>query len=308
MGFIDELRQRNTTNALTDTGSTGGIATPRFGLQEPDVDPVSMANNMLPVYQRRLAIDRQDFEAKNNFMSDLSLKQQNLQRIFNPNQQQQGQQPNVVFNPLGTDGIAPVDKAKLDLEKQKLQQGQVTDKAELDLKQKALELDKEKNKNIYDTKQQDMQRKVDDADARLKLAFDRLNLDANNATAHANFNKAQMDATEARHALELTQRQKESDDRAALYEAQIKKMEDDAALAREPVNKDVEMENDPATGKQRMKSVTTKGAGDLELPGGEKSKVPPDIQKKALSGGWKYVPKPGGGYTAVPSTKDIRSK
>lgn len=294
MAFLDELRQRN---------NAGGVATPTFGPPQDQSNPVDMANNLLPLYQRRKQIDLQDYQNRENFNTDVGVRRAALQRMFDPTQQQ-GQQNTV----MGADIISPTDKAKLDLEKQKLGHDVESDKAKLGLGEKELALEQQKSNQIYSTKQSDMQRKMDEANQRLQLAHDRLAMDTNNAANHAAFTKAQQDANDARHALDLKQRDDALTEQKRLHDAQIEKMNVEMENLRnpKPVTTDLEQKTiDPNTGKEiteTAKKTVTKGSSTAPV---DQFKVPDEVQKKITgdaAGEWEYIAKPGGGYTAVPKS------
>lgn len=166
--------------------------------------------------------EMKDFQDKANFMADLSIKQDRMKRLFdtqgpfnqpNPGQngQQQGQ-PNVV---MGKDpntmtgyekGELGVRQQGLNLESQKLGQQNKLGEQALGIKADQEKLNQQKSDQINDTKQKDMQRKIDDANNKLGLAYDQLNNKANSLDQTLAAHKAVADAMEERHKLELAQK------------------------------------------------------------------------------------------------------
>lgn len=293
MGFIDELRRRNSFNPLAIEPS-GGVATPIFGRIENDVNPAAFADSMLPVYAKRQAMDLQDFKARTGFVNDLSVRQNNLQRMFDVNKPK-----DVVYNPNGLDGVPPAQRIGFELDKQRLglEAGRQKETSELNrakfgLDTKQYELDKEKNTNIYNTKQQEIERKVNESELRLKLAYDQLSAKNNSAEATAAYHKAQIEAANARHELSIAQRDRQLEESQRLHDAQIEKLNADMEALRAPKVETTEVNKDGT-----KKTVTTaKGEASEYTP------APPAIQAKAKPGE-KYVLSPDGTkYIAVPDT------
>lgn len=205
-------------------------------------------NELLPIINHLKDRALQDYHTKGMIDQDLAVRQANMRNIFDPAKTSQvpgtGMNVNPNMNTVLKEDISPLDKAKLgqgqqgiELDKQKLsQQGKFGQEA-LDIKDKQEQLNSTKNQNIHDQKIQDMQRKVEDSTNKLGLSYDRLQQNADNANAHIQFNRDQMAATEARHALELAQRDKAQNDMANLHAAQIKNMQDKLDQATKPTTK-----------------------------------------------------------------------
>lgn len=82
----------------------------------------------------------------------------------------------------------------------------------------------EKNANIYETKQKELTAKIDDAQRRLDLAERSLTQRGDDANTRAEIARATIEATNARHELTMTQRDKELKEIEALHKAQIEKI------------------------------------------------------------------------------------
>lgn len=159
--------------------------------------------------------EMRDFRDKANFMSDLSLKQESRMRsLYDPNpttpnnQQPQnvvmGQDPNQMTGYQKAD--LGVRQQGMNLESQRLgQQGKLSQEA-LDIKSQQEKLNQTKSDQIHEQKQADMQRKINDANDKLGIAYEQLNSKNNNAEQTLAAHKAIAEAMEERHKLELAQK------------------------------------------------------------------------------------------------------
>lgn len=80
---------------------------------------------------------------------------------------------------------------------------------EADIKQQRADMLDEKNRNIYDTKMADLQARVDKADKDRELATQRLEADRYNRDMINNLHNAELAALNARHALDIAQKEAE---------------------------------------------------------------------------------------------------
>lgn len=227
MAFLDTLRQNNRMLGTPAGGTYGNemyYGQPPISGASGDGGNIDILGLMNHVRDRDLL----DFKRRTRITGDETIRQENYRRMFDPNSGWMGNQPqNVVYQrpPSEMDQIGPLDKAKLDLERRKIDESGGINRAELGLKGKEYELDKLKNEQIYGTKQADMERKTTDANQRLQLAYDKLQQDAGNAQNIAAYRQAQVDATNAR--MELMQHQHETDatETKRLHDATIAKMQ-----------------------------------------------------------------------------------
>jgi hypothetical protein len=213
----------------------------------------------LSVDQRLRERDMNDYMKKANFMSDLSLRQNRLRQVYGGENQNPSAGMNTVFK---DNSIPPLQMAKLKDEQTKTGiAGRKADTAaalgeeKINLGQEKQDLDTKKNQNIYDTKQADLQRKHDEAQAKLGLAEKALQNKQNDAKTLSDYHDAQMKAAAARHDLEMSQKDKQHqaslDEMKRLHDAQIANMKG---------NQNVTTEEDTnAEGTKRTKK-TTKGS------------------------------------------------
>lgn len=213
MGFFDEIINSPNNSGIYGSGRSRTM----------DLGGVLSADSEL---RRR---DMNDFKNKNQFMSDLSLRQNRLGNVFNTQTEQQ-KPMNVVFK---DDSITPFQKAQLDIKKDdntidraKLAQTSKLGEEKLDLAKAGHELDVKKNQNIYDTKHAEMQRKVDESNNRLGLAYDQLQNKQNDANSQINYHKAQMDALKAQHELDNHRRDSAAEETKRMHDAQIQALQD----------------------------------------------------------------------------------
>jgi len=202
--FMDSL-------AANPAGS-GGIygQVPQTNIQ----DPLGIMNN---IKDREMA----DFKNKANFMADLSLKQEKMRAMFDPkrlgledNQQpgQPGQQGGMhTIMAQDPNQLTGYQKGELDLKQQGIgvdrqrlaQQGRLGTQA-LDIKQQQERLNQEKSDQINASKEADRERKIAEADAKIKQAQAALESKNNNAAAALQAQKDLAAAMEERHKLEMT--------------------------------------------------------------------------------------------------------
>ncbi len=173
------------------------------GNQSPD------PNSALYLVNQVKDREMNDFKEKSRFMSAMSLQQDRLRSIFNPEQQQQ---PNVV---MGQDpnqmtgyqkGELGIRQQEIGQESQRLaQQGKLGQEA-LDIKGQQEKLNQQKSDQIHEQKQADMQRKIDESNQTIQLAQQRLQQTGDNQAAQLQAHKDLAAAMEERHKLELAQK------------------------------------------------------------------------------------------------------
>lgn len=203
MGFLDELRARNTS-----TGPVG--PNPGLAGQPREQSLEEVLNIVTPFAHQMRNRDLEDYKAKALFDNNLSMQQGGIRRL-DPNAMQgnqggmnvvMGQTPNEI-TPFQRAGLG-IDQQRLGLEKEKLRQNTGDERLALD--QQKFGLEQQKNAQIYDTKIKDMEQKAEEATKKLELATKIANTRAGDADAQQALTRATIDATNARHALDIAQR------------------------------------------------------------------------------------------------------
>lgn len=299
MAFLDTLRQRNIMPGVP-AGNTFGN---EMYYGQPPINAGGISGGfgdtgpMDPFFENRMRNrDITDFAAKTRIAGDESIRQENIRRLFDPNSGLMTtlRPQNTVYQPSPSEmgAISPLDQAKLDLEKRKIDTVGGLDRAEFELKTKEYELDRLKNEQIYGTKNADMERKTADSEARLKLAYDKLQQDAGNAQNIAEYRDAQMRATQAR--MELMQQQHDAalTETKRMHDAQIKKYQDDLDLARNTETKTVIGEDGTERtvtvqkGQKPVKKGTAEGTVRVIAPDGQHGNWPAN---KPLPKGYVHI-------------------
>ena len=171
--------------------------------------------------------EKQDFQDKANFMSDLSIKQDRLRKIYGlDGSQQQQQQPQQQQDPGGANALhnamnrmdpsqAPgaAQKAELGIRQQQAntesqrvnQQGQMGQQAQ-DTRTKQEQLNQQKSDQIHQQKQAELQAKIDEAGGKLTQAQAALSAKNTNVEQQLQAHKDLAAAMEERHKLELAQK------------------------------------------------------------------------------------------------------
>jgi hypothetical protein len=193
-------------NSLSSNPSGSGIyGQPK---QETDDDVLELVNQLRDREMR-------DFKDKSNFMSDLSLKQDRIRRIFDAEQQSQNQQQPQMNNVVAKDpnqmtgyekGQLGIRQQEANIDSQRLsQQGKLGQRA-LDIKSQQADLAQQKSDQINANKQADMERKINEANQKIQLAQQALEQKTDNAEARLQTNRDLAAAMEERHKLELAQK------------------------------------------------------------------------------------------------------
>jgi hypothetical protein len=194
--------------------------------------------------------DMRDFKDKSNFMSDLSLKQDKMRAMFNPDRlglkDNQQPLPNQEMNTvLGQDpnAMTGYEKNKIGLEQQNLglerqkiaQSGKLSQNA-LDIKQQQADLAQQKSDQIHAQKQSDMERKIAEADKKLEFAKQKLETDSADKEKSLQAHKDLAAAMEERHKLELAQK-----------DAQFQRTSEQHQQTIDRLNKDLEQKKNTKT-------------------------------------------------------------
>lgn len=204
MAFLDELRKQG--NPL-GTGAPGGVYTPQFG--PAPVGPGD-DSDLMPMFHQIRNRNIQDQERLMRSASDIKLREDFMRARMTP--EAAGQPQNVVYQPSPAEQLNPLDLAKFGLEKQKLAQSTKLGEERLGLGEREHQLDELKNRQIYETKINDMQRRSQEAEADLKLKQQQFEANTTNASARMALQQAQMAATDARHQLDIAQRDRQLDE------------------------------------------------------------------------------------------------
>ena len=287
MGFLDNLKKQdamlstpiapNPQFMLGGSGGDGGI-----GSMLSSITPFinNMRNRNLDDLRSQLQITNQ-YEGPN-------IRDPRMRNMMDPNGAQ-----NVILN----SGMTDFQKASLSLDRDKLNSGNSIDKEKLALAKStgedklalqkgALELNELKNDQIYQTKIKDMERKAEEANAKLELAQQQLQGRENNTTATMAYRQAQLEAVNARHELDLAQRDAALEESKRLHDAQIADMK--ARLDAAGNTTQTTEVNDEGT----KKTVTTKkGSSDNTArvsvigPNNQKGTVTAE-ESKSLPKGW----------------------
>lgn len=252
MSFMDNL-----ANNPGGSGIYGSNNTPdNFGPQD--------ALNLVFQLKDR---ENRDFEHKANFMSDLSLKQDRMRNLFNPNKQEEKPQMNTVMA-KDPNQMTGYEKGELDVKRQGLgidkqrlaQQGKIGQGA-LDIKQQQADLAQQKSDQINATKQADMERKINESTKKFELAQAELDRKTKAGEDTLQAHKDVAAAIEERHKLEMAQKDTAFQESKRLHDAQIKDMEDKAKNSSES---ETTTEINPEGTK---KTVTTNKGGTVQVIG-----------------------------------------
>lgn len=198
-------------------------------------------SSLLPLFHAIRNRDLQDKQAENDMAVNLPIRQERMRAAFDPKTGMgRTTNPHVStgITPANTEiatavapGLSPQEQANISLKKndQQIDRERLTQQGKMGEERLGIQRSQErlnelKNENIHNQKEADMRRKVNETEQRLGLAHEDLLRKQNDTTAHINFNKAQMDSTEARHALERILKDKEIKNTKDLHDAQIKEL------------------------------------------------------------------------------------
>lgn len=196
-----------------------------FGDPGIDTGPIN-PESVMPLIRAVRNRDLEDLQARGQIEGDLAIRQANLRRIYglDPTPPALG----AAFSATGLtppapgistqlkEDISPLDKAKLGLEKSaqdiessKVKQAGQLGSERLDIQQQQADINRQKSDQIHETKIADLQRRADEATQRMGMFYDKLQQNANDNAAHLNFLTSKSAADEARHQLELAQKDRQ---------------------------------------------------------------------------------------------------
>jgi hypothetical protein len=216
MGFSDSLQ-----NSPNNSGIYGS------GRSNNNID----LGTVLSVRKKIQDEEDNSFYKKNQFMADLSNRQNRLQQIFNPaSQGPTGQPANVVFNNAGGNPTTAEQDINKDLNAQK-QNAQLEEKAKLNegalkVKSDQEKLNQQKSDQINSLKHQELQKKTDEANSKLDLAERTLQSRQGDTDTTMKFHQAQMDALKSQHELENHRRDSAAEEAKRVHDANIKAIQD----------------------------------------------------------------------------------
>lgn len=281
MAFLDQLRQANVPMIAP---------TPGLELGAPQSSPISDTLNAVAPFISRMR-NQQNQDAR-----DMML----FQQVHSPMPDIQGgriraladpSQMNTVYNP----GMSEFQKAslgqdqqKIDLEKGKAKTAERVGDEKLDVLTGRLALDKEKSDQIFETKTKELEQKTSLAEKNLELAKQRLEQNRDSTQATAAYHAAQIEATNARHALDLAQRDRTLAVQSTESAARIKELEDRIAGRNTPdvTNETLKTDKDGnVIGKEIVKGKEKKRIS-IVGPGGKTGSVD-EGDEKNLPSGWK---------------------
>lgn len=195
-------------------------------------------SDVLGIVNRIKDREMQDFQDKARFTSDLSFRNGIRERaLFSPEQQQNKPMDVVEADPnkmtgyeRGELGIRQQglqqNQQQMGLDREKLaQQGKLGQEA-LDVRTAQEKLNQQKSDQIDAVKQAETERKINEANAKIDLAQQKIQQSADNAAAQIAAHKELQDAVEERHKIEIAQKDAQFQDSKKLHEAQIKAMQD----------------------------------------------------------------------------------
>jgi hypothetical protein len=258
----------------------------------PQQDPLGIVNQLKDREMR-------DFQTKANFMSQLSLKQDRLKQLFDPNNPDQDilGTRNITPEAQGTPpirqsvGLTPgmsqrdpnamtahetadigIKQQGLGLEQQKMAQAGKLGEQALGVKTKQEELNAKKEQDIHDQKQNELKAKIDESGQKLTQAQAKLEAAQGNAEASLAAHKEMNVAMEERHKLELAQKESQFQRLSAQHNQVIKDLEQKNKDAK---NKKVTTEVNP----EGTKRTTTTSSGDtvqVKHKNGKMYEIPAD--------------------------------
>lgn len=293
MGFLDRLRDESLTNPNPNVnfGNQLGGGPVNLGVS-PSNSLEGTLNTIEPFAIR--ARNREMDDAKNMMLFQKihggmpSVQDGRIRQLSDPNNPTDTSQMNTVLAP----GITDYQKASLgqgqqeiDLNKAKFGESKKTGDEKLALQEGAAKLNELKNEQIYSTRQKELEQKATEAEAKLKLSYDQLANNHNSAEMTANYHAAQIAAQNARHEADLALAQGKAADSERVNAARIKDLEDQIAGRNAPKTEEETLKTDKDGNVIGKTTTTSRGSTTSNAP-----KAP---------AGWKYIPKTGGGWTAV---------
>lgn len=293
MAFLDRLMAQDPNQNMNFNSTLLPINRTLGNAQELPIEGV--LSRIEPFLNRQRQANLEDMQSQQDIMSRMpSLQGGRIRQVADPNSVSQ---QNVVFNPGMTDyqrASLGQDQQKINLEAGKAKTAERVGDEKLSLQGDKLALDTEKNKNIYETKQKELEQKATDAESKLKLAYDQLQGRENNAVMQDQYHRAQIAATDARHALDIAAKNKEIEDNRVMNEARIKQLHDAADTAGYSITETNTSDPDE-TGNPTKKIVITKKGASAKASDKKVHIIGPDgkggtvseEESKNLPKGWK---------------------
>lgn len=205
MSFMDSL--------ASNPSGGGGI----YGMPAQSGEP-----DVLNIVNRLKDREMNDFKEKANFMSDLSLRQDRMKRIFDTQDPQQ-QQPNTA---MGTDpnqmtgyqkGELGIRQQANNLDSQKLAQTAKLGEEALNIKDTQQKLNQQKSDQINADKQKKMEDDMAQYKGKLDLAYQQLQDKNTSAEQQLELHKTIAENTEAYHKLQMEKSQRALDEKDAAF-------------------------------------------------------------------------------------------
>src|SRR6266545_801287 len=202
--FMESLAE-NPTNSKNPSGIYGQPQ------QTSDQDVLNVVNKLKDR-------EMQDFQNKANFMSDLSLRQeQRMRNLYDPSKHLNPQDmpttmiqdPNMITEPQRAE--LGIRQQGLNLESQRLAQTGKLGQEAIDIRSRQEKLNQQKADQANTAKQADMERKINESNQKIELAQQALQQKGDNAAAQLQAHKDLAAAVEERHKLELENKQHQFD-------------------------------------------------------------------------------------------------
>lgn len=224
-------------------------------------------NDTLEIVNQLKDREMNDFKQKAAFMSDLSLRQDRLKQVFDPQNNQQQQQPMNTVAAADPNVMTGYQKGELGVRQQEAntesqrlaQTGKLGQEAQ-DTKIAQEKLNQQKSDQINVEKQKELQSKTDEANKKLELAQQALNDKTKTAEEQLQSHKDLAAAMEERHKLELAQKDFQFQTASAQHAQQIKDMEQ---KIKDSANSTTTTELDASGNK---KTVTTQKGSSSNAP------------------------------------------
>ena len=285
-------------DSLASNPGGGGI----YGQPQPNQDPLALVNNIKDREMR-------DYQNKATFMADLSLKQDRLRALFNPETASgiPGSDAATANGPAGQNSsqgmpsqrntvmaqdpnqITGAQRAELsmrqqgvDLDKAKLaQQGKMGQEA-LDIKTQQEQLNQQKSDSIHEQKVNELKQKADDSAQKLQLAQQEIDRKTKAGEDSAQSHKDAMEAAKAYHEVTMAQKDLEFQKTLAQHEEAIKNQKESKKSGE---NRTVQTSVNPEgtertvrtkSGSAAQNVIKTNSDGTLHVtgPGGKEYDIP----------------------------------
>lgn len=189
-------------------------------------------SDVLNLVRQIKQMNSNDFKDKANFMSDLSLKQDRLKRIYDTQDSSQGPQGQNTVMAADPNAMTGYQKGELGIRQQELgqnqqkinQTGKLGEEAAT-TKQAQEKLNQQKSDQINANKQADLERKIEESNQKIQLAQQALNDKTANQEAQLQSHKDLAAAVEERHKLEMANMQHRFDTTSDQHQQTIDEMQ-----------------------------------------------------------------------------------